>query len=112
MAANGQAAVRHYRPVAPLLPAHPVPPTHPVAQVPPEHLLLPGVQLLLPARDKAIVLALHGLSAMALLAATAHPALARLAGSALLLAHAAGFAALCGVDWRRIRFIRGLKEQR
>ncbi|TLX21913.1 hypothetical protein [Thermomonas fusca] len=72
---------------------------------------LPGVQLLLPTRDKAIVLVLHWLSALALLAATAHPALARLAGSALLLAHAAGFVALCGVDWRRTRFIRGLKEQ-
>jgi hypothetical protein len=72
---------------------------------------LPGVQLLLPARDKVAVLALHGLAAMALLAATAHPALARGAGSALLLAHAAGFAALCGVDRRRSRFLRGLKEQ-
>lgn len=71
---------------------------------------LPGVQLLLPARDKAIVLALHGLSAVALLAATAQPALARLAGGALVLAHAAGCAALCGVDWRRTRFLRGLKE--
>ena len=72
---------------------------------------LPGVQLLLPARDKAIVLALHGLSAAVLLAATAQPALARLAGGALLLAHAAGFAALCGVDWRRTRFLRELKGQ-
>ena len=72
---------------------------------------LPGVQLLLPTRDKVIVLVLHWLSALALLAATAHPALARLAGSALLLAHAASFFALCGVDWRRTRFIRGLKEQ-
>ena len=72
---------------------------------------LPGVQLLLPARDKAIVLALHGLSALALLAATAQPALARLAGGVLLLAHAAGCAALYGVDWRRTRFLRALKEQ-
>ena len=72
---------------------------------------LPGVQLLLPVRDKAIVLALHGLAAPSLLAATTQPALARAAGSALLLAHAAGFAALCGVDRRRSRFIRGLKEQ-
>lgn len=72
---------------------------------------LPGVQLLLPARDKAIVLALHGLAAPSLLAAAVQPALARAAGIALLLAHAAGFIALCGVDWRRIRFIRGLKEQ-
>lgn len=72
---------------------------------------LPGVQLLLPARDKATVLALHLVAALALLGALAHPALARLAGSALLLAHAAGLAALCGVDWRRVRFLRGLKEQ-
>ena len=72
---------------------------------------LPGVQLLLPVRDKAIVLALHGLAAPSLLAATTQPALARAAGIALLLAHAAGVAALCGVDWRRMQFIRGLKEQ-
>lgn len=72
---------------------------------------LPGVQLLLPARDKATVLALHGVAAMALVAALAYPALARLAGAALLLAHAGGFAALCGVDWRRAHFLRGLKEQ-
>lgn len=73
---------------------------------------LPGVQLLLPARDKFIVLALHGLSAAALLAATAQPALARLAGGALLLAHAAGFAAQCGVSWRCNRFLGAVEERR
>lgn len=72
---------------------------------------LPGVQLLLPARDKTIVLGLHGLSALALLAAMAHPALARIAGLLLLLAHAAGLAAIAGVDWRAGHYLRRLKEQ-
>jgi hypothetical protein len=66
---------------------------------------LPGVQLLLPERDKATVLALHGASALALLAALARPAAAHAAGLALALAHAAGFAALCGVGWRARRFV-------
>lgn len=72
---------------------------------------LPGVQLLLPARDKFVVLALHGLCAVMLPAATLQPVLARPAGAALLLAHAAGFAALCGIDLRRTRFLRTLKER-
>lgn len=66
---------------------------------------LPGVQLLLPARDKSAVLALHGVSAVVLMAALAWPALARVAGLALALAHAAGFAALWSVDRRAGRFV-------
>jgi hypothetical protein len=66
---------------------------------------LPGVQLLLPARDKSAVLALHGVSAVVLVAALAWPVLARVAGLALALAHAAGFAALWSVDRRAGRFV-------
>lgn len=72
---------------------------------------LPGVQLLLPARDKAIVLTLHGIAGLALLAAMAHPALARIAGLALLLAHASGLAAVAGVDRCAAQYIDRLKEQ-
>lgn len=67
---------------------------------------LPGVQLLLPVRDKRRVLVLHGVAALALLLALLRPALARAAGSALLLAHAASWIALCGVDRRAARFLR------
>jgi hypothetical protein len=66
---------------------------------------LPGVQLLLPERDKATVLALHIAAALALVAALARPAAAPAAGLALALAHAAGFAALCGAGWRAQRFV-------
>ena len=69
---------------------------------------LPGVQLLLPERDKIIVLALHGTAALLLLTALSHPAVAQAAGLALLLAHAAGFVALCGAGWRARRFVRGV----
>ncbi|TWI12497.1 hypothetical protein [Aerolutibacter ruishenii] len=75
---------------------------------------LPGVQLLLPERDKYAVLALH-VAAAAMLAtatatatATAADAITRAAGAAVLLAHASTFAALCGVSWRSRRFVQQL----
>lgn len=74
---------------------------------------LPGVQLLMPERDKYVVLALHLIAAAALLVAVALPpgAMPRIAGVALLLAHAMTLAALCGVGWRSHHFIRNLGRQ-
>lgn len=71
---------------------------------------LPGVQLLLPARDKAAVLGLHGLSAATLVAALARPSAAHGAGLALLFAHAGGLVALCRIGWRAWRFGRDMGE--
>lgn len=68
---------------------------------------LPGVQLLLPARDKFVVLVLHGVAAGGLLMALRHPAVAHVAGLAMLLAHGAGFMAQYGVGWRSRRFAKG-----
>lgn len=67
---------------------------------------LPGVQLLAPERDKYRVLAWHLVSALLLVGAVFVPALARAAGAALLLAHAATLVALVAVVWRGQRFIR------
>lgn len=71
---------------------------------------LPGVQLLLPERDKYVVLALHITAALVLLAAVVVPggAIARIAGAGMLLAHCATLAVLCGVAWRGRRFVRQL----
>ena len=68
---------------------------------------LPGVQLLLPARDKSGVLALHLLAALALGSALRRPTLAAVAGCAVALAHAATLATLFGIDWRARRFQAG-----
>lgn len=67
---------------------------------------LPGVELLLPVRDKSLVLALHGLAAFMLLAALAQPAWASAGGVALLLAYAATLIAQVGVIWRARRFLK------
>ncbi|GAB3750222.1 hypothetical protein [Lysobacter olei] len=71
---------------------------------------LPGVQLLLPERDKVVVLALHLMAAIALPVAVVVPsgAVARMAGAGLLLAHGATLVALCGVAWRSRRFVQQL----
>lgn len=66
---------------------------------------LPGVQLLMPTRDKARVLALHLVAAPLLTFAAWQPRAASLAGAALLLAHAATFVALGGAHRRGRRFI-------
>lgn len=73
---------------------------------------LPGVQLLLPPRDKALVLGLHLLAALILIMALYWPKVANSAGAAMLLAHAAGLAALCGVHWRGHRFMSRQKAGR
>lgn len=74
---------------------------------------LPGVQLLLPERDKYIALALHIAAAVALLAAVVLPVgpLARIAGAGLLLAHGATLVALCNVGVRARRFVRQLETR-
>lgn len=71
---------------------------------------LPGVQLLLPERDKYRVLLLHLAGAVALVAAVLSPVApaARVAGGALLLSHGATLVALSGVGWRSRRFVRKL----
>lgn len=75
---------------------------------------LPGVQLLLPERDKYAVLALHVAAGAGLMAAVLAPmdVVARLAGIGVLLAHGATFAALCGVGWRSHRFVKQLESRR
>lgn len=75
---------------------------------------LPGVQLLMPERDKYTVLVLHVVAAVALLAAAllAVPVAARVAGGALLLAHGSTLAALSGVGWRSRRFVGQLQERK
>ena len=75
---------------------------------------LPGVNLLMPERDKYAVLGLHLVAAVALLAAVVlgSPAGARVAGGALLLCHGATLVALAGVGWRSQRFIRQLQERK
>lgn len=74
---------------------------------------LPGVQLLLPERDKYAVLALQVVAAAVLLVAIQMPttAWARAAGAGLLLAHGAAFAALLGVGWRSRRFVQQLGKR-
>lgn len=67
---------------------------------------LPGVQLLLPARDKALVLALHVLAVPMLLAATCRPLLAPWAGVTLVLAHLATGCALARAWHRAYCFVR------
>ncbi|KGM53557.1 hypothetical protein N800_03790 [Lysobacter daejeonensis GH1-9] len=75
---------------------------------------LPGVQLLMPERDKYTVLLLHLAAAVALLIAVLLPvsAAARVAGGALLLAHGTMLAALSGVGWRSRRFVWQLQERK
>jgi hypothetical protein len=71
---------------------------------------LPGVQLLLPERDKYLVLALHIAAGLTLLAAAMVPVdpVARVAGTAMMLAHVATLVALGGVGWRGRHFVRQL----
>lgn len=75
---------------------------------------LPGVQLLLPERDKYAVLALHLLAATTLITAVLVPtaSTARIAGLGLTLAHGATLAALLGVGWRSRSFLSNLAERR
>lgn len=69
---------------------------------------LPGVQLLVPVRDKYVVLALQLSAAGVLLLALQHPALAQTAGLVLLCTYCAIFTVLCGPTWRGRRFIAQL----
>lgn len=66
---------------------------------------VPGVQLLMPSRDKAIVLALHLVAGLLLALATWQSRVAAIAGVALLLAHGTAFVALGGARRRGRRFI-------
>ncbi|HRO63301.1 hypothetical protein [Thermomonas sp.] len=66
---------------------------------------VPGVQLLVPARDKAVVLALQLLAGVLLALAVWQTGTAVVAGAALLLAHAAAFVALGGARRRGRRFV-------
>lgn len=68
---------------------------------------VPGVQLLVPARDKALVLAIHLLAGVLLALAAWQARMAAIAGVALLLAHAAAFVALGGARRRGRRFVAG-----
>lgn len=74
---------------------------------------LPGVQLLLPERDKYGVLALHLMAATTLVTAAlmTTASTARIAGVALMLAHGAMLAALLGVGWRSRKFLSQLPER-
>lgn len=66
---------------------------------------VPGVQLLMPSRDKAVVLALHLLAGLLLALAVRQVWMAAIAGAALLFAHCASFVALGGARRRGRRFI-------
>ena len=68
---------------------------------------LPGVQLLLPTRDKSGALVLHLLAALALCGALRRPTLAAVAGCVVALAHAATLGMLHGIEWRARRFRAG-----
>lgn len=71
---------------------------------------LPGVQLLLPRRDKTVVLTLHLLAAAGLLTAVLGEIPTAIAGAGLLVAHVAGFAAQWGPSWRGWQFTRQQKQ--
>ncbi|MBB5016414.1 hypothetical protein [Rehaibacterium terrae] len=75
---------------------------------------LPGVHALLPERDKARVLVLHGLAGSLLLAAVLWPRpwLAALTGLALTLAYAATWLVLLGVRRRADRFLVVVRSAR
>lgn len=66
---------------------------------------LPGVQLLVPERDKYGALALHLASACVLVGAVLYPALARAAGVAMMLAHGATFVVIARARGRGRRFM-------
>lgn len=69
---------------------------------------VPGVQLLMPTRDKAVTLVLHLVAAGLVTLAVLRPqvgGVAIAAGGALMLAHAASFVALGGAHRRGRRFV-------
>ena len=67
---------------------------------------VPGVQSLVPERDKYIVLSLQLLAGLTLVMAIFRQIPVNSAGVALLLAHAAAVAMQCAARWRVRRFVR------
>lgn len=70
---------------------------------------LPGVQILMPARDKYWVLAMQIVAGLMLVMASLHVLPAQYAGIAMLLAHAASVVVQCATRWRAHRFVMAFK---
>ena len=67
---------------------------------------LPGVQLLVPVRDKYGVLGMQIVAGLMLVMASLHMLPAQYAGSAMFLAHTASGVVQCAARWRAHRFVQ------